>query len=144
MTNSRNSHHFDLAASSSSDFGTPTIVGTDTAFSFRKACSHLSQRIERVRKIIWKKSRHCEHAGTHLPPPGIPAKAPHPPHPTLNVMHPAPKAEKTHILKCAIGQLIIPPILHFRDLAAFIEDFNLALNHLLLTDPCHFVPRLHV
>lgn len=87
---------------------------------------------------------------THLPPPHIPSRAPSPPNPPFRIAHSPPwrhqLLERTHICERTIGQLPIPFILDFGDLARglVVEDVDLAADSLLLVDAFYDVAGLEV
>ena len=86
---------------------------------------------------------------THLPPPGVPRKAPGPPCPALDIVYPPPGTKQlldTHILERAVRELTIPLVLHLCDLASrlVVEDQDLAVDDLLLAETLDNIAGLEV
>ena len=86
---------------------------------------------------------------THLPPPRIPGKTPHPPRPTLSIMQPPPRTKElpqTYILEGAVWKLSVPLVLQLCDLPGrlIVVDQDFASNSLLLTNAFHNVTGLQV
>jgi hypothetical protein len=105
---------------------------TTTLFRFLKVCmKHQSQphscKIQKKPRNNWSLTA----ASAYPPPPHLPTETPPPINPTLAIIQPASQAQHTHVLKSPLRQLIIPPILHFRDLLALGKDLHLTRDRLL-------------
>lgn len=111
------------------------MVGTVTAFSFRKACFNNCQ------SVSWENKARADCGPYHEgPPPARSTKGP-PDHAHAEVDSSAgsgkwqAKEPSTHLGNAALGQVIVPAVLNLFNLAVAADiDLDLGVHYLLLLD----------